>query len=57
MPMLSSILQNVGTATMQDKKLRAKTIDTMGSAIIAVSDCLDKTSFKGPVIELTSFCC
>jgi len=27
---------------MEDKKLRAKTIDTIGSIIIAVSDCDDK---------------
>jgi hypothetical protein len=39
MPLMMQILQNVGNVEMQDKKLRAKTIDTVGSIIIAVSDC------------------
>jgi len=34
---------------MEDKKLRAKTIDTIGSIIIAVSDCDDKDAFKESV--------
>ena len=50
MPLMTEILQNVGTENMQDKKLRAKTIDTIGSIIIAVSDCEDKDKFKGSVI-------
>jgi hypothetical protein len=33
----------VGGETMEDKKLRAKAIDTIGSMIIAVSDCEDKS--------------
>ena len=55
MPLMTEILQNVGSETMEDKKLRAKTIDTMGSIIIAVSDCDNKDVFKGSVIEVTSY--
>ena len=46
MPMMKEILLNIGSSTMQDKKLRAKTIETIGSIIIAVSDCDDKTPFE-----------
>jgi hypothetical protein len=38
---------------MQDKKLRAKTIDTIGSIIIAVSDCDDKAPFEAGVHQVT----
>ena len=55
MPLMTEILQNVGTETMQDKKLRAKTIDTIGSIIIAVSDCEDKEKFKNSVIQVTAY--
>lgn len=40
---------------MEDKKLRAKTIDCMGSIIIAVSDCDNKEVFKDSVIQVTAF--
>jgi hypothetical protein len=33
------ILTHVASDSMPNKKLRAKTIDTIGSIIIAVSDC------------------
>ena len=53
MPMMSQILSNVGNVTMSDKKLRAKAIDTIGSIIIAVSDCEDKTPYTQGVHEIT----
>lgn len=53
MPMMMEILQNIGSVTMQDKKLRAKTIDTIGSIIIAVSDCDDKTPFEQGIHQIT----
>ena len=53
MPMMSEILCNVGNITMSDKKLRAKAIDTIGSIIIAVSDCEDKTPFTQGVHQIT----
>ncbi len=40
---------------MEDKKLRAKTIDCMGSIIIAVSDCDNKEIFKDSVTQVTAF--
>jgi len=55
MPLMTEILQNVGCESMEDKKLRAKTIDTMGSIIIAVSDCDDKEVFKASVIQVTAY--
>jgi len=55
MPLMTDILQNVGLETMDDKKLRAKTIDCMGSIIIAVSDCDDKDVFKASVTQVTAF--
>jgi len=53
MPMMKEILSNVGNITMSDKKLRAKAIDTIGSIIIAVSDCDDKAQFAPGVHEIT----
>lgn len=53
LPMMNEILANVGSATMQDKKLRAKTIDTIGSMIIAVSDCDDKSPFEPGIHRIT----
>lgn len=53
MPMMQSILENIGTASMQEKKLRAKAIDTIGSIIIAVSDSDDKEPFM-PGVKLVT---
>ena len=53
MPMMKEILMNVGNETMQDTKLRAKAIDTIGSIFIAVSDCDDKSPFTAGVHEVT----
>ena len=44
----------MGSETMEDKKLRAKAIDTIGSMIIAVSDCEDKSQFSASVKEVTT---
>ena len=55
MPLMNEILQNVGSESMEDKKLRAKTIDCMGSIIIAVSDCDNKEVFKTSVVQVTDF--
>ena len=55
MPLMTEILQNVGSESMEDKKLRAKTIDCMGSIIIAVSDCDNKEVFKSSVVQVTDF--
>lgn len=38
---------------MNDLKLRAKAIDTIGSIIIAVSDCEDKEPYTAGVREIT----
>jgi len=57
MPLMTSILENVGTQSMQDKKLRAKTFDTIGSIIIAVSDCTKKEPFKAGVTQITTYLC
>jgi hypothetical protein len=57
MPMMTEILQNVGSDTLEGKKLRAKTLDTIGSIIIAVSDCEDKAPFQASITEITGFCC
>lgn len=38
---------------MHDLKLRAKAIDTIGSIIIAVSDCEDKEPYSAGVKEIT----
>lgn len=48
MPMMMEILQ-----TVQDKKFRAKAIDTIGAIIIAVADCKDKTPFAASVKQIT----
>lgn len=53
MPMMKEILSNVNSASMQDRKLRAKAIDTIGSIIIAVSDCEDKAPYTAGVMEIT----
>lgn len=53
MPMMKEILINVGNESMSDKKLRAKAIDTIGSIIIAVSDCDDKDPYNAGVHEIT----
>lgn len=53
MPMMKEILTNVGNVTMSDKKLRAGAIDTIGSIIIAVSDCDDKEQFAPGVHDIT----
>lgn len=53
MPMMKEILVNVGNVTMSDKKFRAKAIDTIGSIIIAVSDCDDKAQFAAGVHDIT----
>jgi len=53
MPMMKEILQNVGNVTMQDKKLRAKAIETIGSIMIAVAECEDKSPYAAGVKELT----
>ena len=55
MPMMIEILQNVGTTNISEKKLRDKTIDTIGSIIIAVSDCEEKINFQQGVCEITEF--
>jgi hypothetical protein len=42
---------------MQDKKLRAKTIDTIGSIIIAVTDSDKKLNFNASVVSITASLC
>lgn len=54
MPLMTEILQNVGTTTMAEKKLRAMTIETIGSIFAAIADCENKENFKGSVMHVTS---
>lgn len=53
MPMMNEILMKVGQTTMQEKKLRAKAIETIGAIFIAVADCKDKTPYAAGVKEIT----
>jgi len=53
MPYMKEILNNVGSQTMPDKKLRAKAIDTIAAIIIAVGDCKDKSPFANDIKEIT----
>jgi hypothetical protein len=38
---------------MEGKKLRARTIETIGSIIISITDVEDKEPFKANVLEIT----
>ena len=53
--MLSEILKVVGFSSVNEKKLRAKTIDTIGSMLIAISDCEDKRQFTDGVCQITEY--
>ena len=51
MPMMLRILDNVGAVTMQQKTLRARTIEAMGFMIEAVSE--EKAAFNDNVLQIT----
>jgi len=53
MPMMKEILSVVGNSTMEDKKLRAKTIESIGAIICAVAECEDKVPYAAGVKEIT----
>lgn len=55
MPLMQEILQNVGMTTMAEKSLRAKAIDTIGSMIIAITDCEEKDTFKASVLQIAEY--
>ena len=38
---------------MEGKKLRARTIETIGSVIISITNAVDKEPFKANVLEIT----
>mmetsp|Transcript_5143 Transcript_5143/g.3603 ORF Transcript_5143/g.3603 Transcript_5143/m.3603 type:complete len:171 (+) Transcript_5143:1487-1999(+) len=51
MPLMTEILVNVKGETIEQKKLRAKAIETMGAMIDAVAG--DDETFKASVLEIT----
>lgn len=51
MPLMTEILMNVKGDNIEQKKLRAKAIETMGSMIDAVVE--ENEKFKGSVVEIT----
>ena len=53
MPMMCQILSQADCSQLEGKKLRAKAIETIGSIIIAVADCSDKTPYAAGVKEVT----
>ena len=53
MPMMCQILTSADCTQLEGKKLRAKAIETIGSIIIAVADCEDKTPYTAGVKEVT----
>lgn len=55
MPLMLEILEKVGQASMAEKSLRAKTIDTIGSIIIAVTDAEDRDQFKDSVMNVADY--
>lgn len=55
MPLMLEILEKVGQASMAEKSLRAKTIDTIGSIIIAVTDADDRDQFKDSVMNVADY--
>lgn len=55
MPLMLEILEKVGQATMPEKSLRAKAIDTIGSIIIAVTDADDRDQFKASVMNVAEY--
>ena len=50
MPLMMQILDNIGTANMQQMTLRARTIETMGYMIAAVAE--EKEAFKDSVHQI-----
>lgn len=55
MPLMLEILEKVSQATMPEKSLRAKAIDTIGSIIIAVTDADDRDQFKASVMNVAEY--
>ena len=52
-PLMMQILNNVGTANMQQMTLRARTIEAMGYMIEAVAESPEKNTFTPAVLEIT----
>ena len=50
MPLMMQILDNIGTANIQQMTLRARTIETMGHMIAAVAE--EKEAFKDSVHQI-----
>ena len=53
-PMMTDILVNVESSSMNNKKLRAKAIETIGSIISSISEFEQKSSFTESVTGITS---
>lgn len=51
-PILVNLLTSTGAQSTEDKELRARTIETIGSIITAVSAADDKAPFQAAVVEI-----
>ena len=54
MPTMIDILKSVDMSSMENKKLRAKAIETVGSMIASVASSEHKETFAAGVIEITT---